>query len=80
MKFTAANQDPCSLDWKRHQPMWRHCMTWRALAAIRLQIAFYHYNKTWISISNRSMSVKDEKSLMWYCKSKVLIAQKKALY
>ena len=44
--------------------MWRRRMKWCALAATRLIIATWHHNKTWISISNRSMSLKGEKSLI----------------
>ena len=44
--------------------MWRWRMTWRALAAITLRIAFSHRDKTRRSISNRFISLKGEKSLM----------------
>jgi hypothetical protein len=44
--------------------MWRRRITQRALAAITLRITFWYHDKTRKSISNRSMSLNGEKSLM----------------
>jgi hypothetical protein len=38
------DQDSCSLDWRRYQPMWRRRMTGRALAATKVAIAFSCYH------------------------------------
>jgi hypothetical protein len=62
--YDAANQGPCSLNWRKYQPMWRRRITGRALAATNVAIAFWYHNRTWISIFNRSICLRGEKSLM----------------
>jgi len=37
---TASDHDTWSLDWRRYQPKWRRPMTWHALAATIVAIAF----------------------------------------
>jgi hypothetical protein len=44
--------------------MWRWRTSWRALAATTLRKTFLHYNKTQKSISDRSIILKGEKSLV----------------
>jgi hypothetical protein len=44
--------------------MWRWRMTWRALAATTLRITFLYRDETRKSISNRSIILKGEKSLV----------------
>jgi hypothetical protein len=44
--------------------MWRRRMTGHGPAAIRVAIAFEYYNRTWVSIFNRSMCLNSENRLV----------------
>ena len=61
---TTADQDPQSLNWRRYRPLGRRRVTGYALAATRVAIAFQHYNITCITIFNRSMCFKGDKTLI----------------